>query len=81
MAKLGDFIPDKIASPRQWVGSVGSVLVLSLVVGVGLFIVSQITGRIPGARGFFWTPDAGGMAAPVAPLAAVGPVYRTHGVA
>lgn len=81
MAKLGDFIPDRIASPRQWIGSVGSVLVLSLVIGVGLFIVSQITARVPAARGFFWTPDAAGGMAPVAPMAPIGPVYRTHGVA
>jgi len=77
MAKLGDFIPDRVTSPRQWISSVFSVVVLSLVVGVGLFVVSQVRSRVPGAAPWLWTPQA---QAPLQAPIPTGPVFRTYGV-
>lgn len=78
MAKLGDFIPDPVTSPRQWISSVFSIVVLSLVVGVGLFVVSQIRGRVPGAAPWLWTPQA--LSPAQAPPLPTGPIFRTYGV-
>ena len=75
---LQNFVPRQVTSPVSWFRSVFMVVVLSLVVGLGLFVVSLITGRVPQARHWFWTPQAGA-AAPL-PAAPIGPLYRTYGV-
>lgn len=74
--KLSDFTP-KVTSPKAWVGSISGVVLLSLVVGLGLWVVSQITSRVPGAGPFFWRPNQDSA---TAPIVATGPVFRTYGV-
>lgn len=75
---LSNVIPKSTTNPVSWARNVFSVVILSLTLGVGLFIVSLITGRVPGSRQWFWTPQAG--AAAQAPAAPIGPLYRTYGV-
>jgi len=73
---LQNFVPRQVTSPVSWFRSVFMVVMLSLVVGIGLFVVSLITGRVPQARPWFWTPQG---AAPL-PAAPIGPLFRTYGV-
>lgn len=75
---LQNFVPRQVTSPISWFRSVFTVVLLSLVVGLGLFVVSLLTARVPGARPFFWTPQAPAPA-PV-PATPIGPIYRTYGV-